>query len=68
MNTWSHPVVANGRLYIRDQAALLSYDVKQNPTSVRAAAARRKPDFAVFPLSPSEFVKDFWPQRLTRNT
>ncbi len=50
--TWSHPVVANGRLYIRDQAALLSYDVKQNPTSVRAAAARRKPDFAVFPLSP----------------
>ncbi len=29
MNSWTHPVVANGRLYIRDQAVLLSYDVKQ---------------------------------------
>ncbi len=27
-NTWPHPVVANGRLYIRDQALLLCYDVK----------------------------------------
>jgi outer membrane protein assembly factor BamB len=26
--TWAHPVVANGRLYIRDQALLLCYDVK----------------------------------------
>jgi len=25
---WSHPVVANGRLYIRDQDVLFSYDVK----------------------------------------
>ena len=28
-NSWPHPVVANGRLYLRDQDALLSYDVKQ---------------------------------------
>jgi outer membrane protein assembly factor BamB len=28
-NSWSHPVVANGRLYIRDQGVLLCYDVKQ---------------------------------------
>ena len=26
--TWPHPVVANGRLYIRDQDVLLCYDVK----------------------------------------
>jgi outer membrane protein assembly factor BamB len=25
---WSHPVIANGKLYIRDQDVLLSYDVK----------------------------------------
>jgi hypothetical protein len=24
---WTHPVIANGRLYIRDQDLLLSYDV-----------------------------------------
>jgi outer membrane protein assembly factor BamB len=27
-NAWSHPVVANGKLYIRDQDVLLCYDVK----------------------------------------
>jgi outer membrane protein assembly factor BamB len=27
-NSWPHPVVANGRLYLRDQDVLLSYDVK----------------------------------------
>ena len=26
-NTWSHPVVANGLLYLRDQDVLLAYDV-----------------------------------------
>ena len=25
---WAHPVVANGKLYIRDQDVLLCYDVK----------------------------------------
>src|SRR5262245_5324717 len=28
-NAWSHPVVANGRLYIRDQDVLFCYDVKE---------------------------------------
>ncbi|MBX9677403.1 MAG: PQQ-like beta-propeller repeat protein [Gemmataceae bacterium] len=28
-NAWAHPVVAGGRLYIRDQGLLLCYDVKQ---------------------------------------
>jgi hypothetical protein len=27
-NSWPHPVVANGRLYIRDQDVLLCYDVR----------------------------------------
>jgi len=27
-NSWAHPVVANGRLYLRDQEVLLCYDVK----------------------------------------
>ncbi len=27
-NAWSHPVVANGRLYLRDQETLFCYDVK----------------------------------------
>ncbi|HYT91485.1 MAG TPA: PQQ-binding-like beta-propeller repeat protein [Gemmataceae bacterium] len=28
-HAWSHPVIANGRLYLRDQDVLLCYDVKQ---------------------------------------
>jgi outer membrane protein assembly factor BamB len=27
-NSWSHPVVANGRLYLRDQDLLLAYEIK----------------------------------------
>ncbi len=25
---WAHPVIANGKLYLRDQDVLLCYDVK----------------------------------------
>ena len=25
---WTHPVIANGKLYVRDQGLLLCYDVK----------------------------------------
>ena len=28
-NAWSHPVIANGKLYLRDQDVLLCYDVKR---------------------------------------
>ncbi len=28
-NAWAHPVIANGKLYLRDQGMLLCYDVKQ---------------------------------------
>jgi len=27
-NSWPHPVIANGKMYIRDQDLLLCYDVK----------------------------------------
>ena len=27
-NSWPHPVIANGRLFIRDQDILLCYDIK----------------------------------------
>ncbi len=27
-NAWSHPVIANGKLYLRDQDVLLCYDIK----------------------------------------
>ena len=27
-NSWTHPVVANGKLYLRDQDLLLCYDIK----------------------------------------
>lgn len=29
-NAWPHPVIANGRLYIRDQGVLLAYNVKKS--------------------------------------
>lgn len=29
-NTWSNPVIANGKLYLRDQEVLQCYDVKQH--------------------------------------
>jgi outer membrane protein assembly factor BamB len=29
-NTWPHPVIANGKLYLRDQQYLFCYDVKKN--------------------------------------
>jgi hypothetical protein len=28
---WPHPVVANGKLYLRDQDVLFCYDVKAKP-------------------------------------
>jgi hypothetical protein len=28
-SAWPHPVIANGKLYIRDQDVLLCYDVKE---------------------------------------
>ena len=27
---WAHPVIANGKLYLRDQGVLLCYDVKKH--------------------------------------
>ena len=36
---WSYPVVANGRLYIRDQGSLWCYDIRE--TKAARADARR---------------------------
>jgi outer membrane protein assembly factor BamB len=33
-NSWPHPVVANGRLYLHDQDILLCYDVKARPLAL----------------------------------
>lgn len=33
--TWSHPVVANGKLFLRDQDTLYAYDVRANPNASR---------------------------------
>jgi outer membrane protein assembly factor BamB len=30
-NIWTHPVVANGKLYLRDQELLFCFDIKANP-------------------------------------
>ncbi len=30
-NSWAHPVVAGGRLYLRDQDVLLCYDLRKSP-------------------------------------
>lgn len=39
-NAWPHPVIANGRLYLRDQDVLLCYDVKGGSEGSGASAAR----------------------------
>ena len=36
--SWSHPVVANGKLYIRDQDTLYCYDVARSTTDSGEAA------------------------------
>jgi outer membrane protein assembly factor BamB len=48
--TWSHPVVANGRLYLRDQDTLYAYDVRQ-PVRGTGEADRFAIRLEVRPLS-----------------
>jgi outer membrane protein assembly factor BamB len=40
---WTHPVVANGRLYLRDQDLLFCYDVKDHGTAARQPRAADPP-------------------------
>jgi outer membrane protein assembly factor BamB len=47
---WSFPVVAGGRLYLRDQGVLLCYDVRDK------AARRRRPD-VIFVPTPQDVVE-----------
>jgi outer membrane protein assembly factor BamB len=37
---WTHPVIANGRLYLRDQHLLLSYDIRAKQSPEAAAAEK----------------------------
>jgi outer membrane protein assembly factor BamB len=48
--TWTFPVVAGGRLYLRDQDVLLCYDVREK------AARRRRPD-VIFVPTPQDVVE-----------
>ena len=38
--SWSHPVVAGGRLYLRDQDRLLCYDVRDERSKAQASLSR----------------------------
>jgi hypothetical protein len=38
---WAHPVIANGKLYIRDQDVLLCYDVKAKQWESEYCGGRR---------------------------
>ena len=40
-DTWSHPVVANGLLYLRDQEVLLAYDISASQAAGTARPAAR---------------------------
>jgi outer membrane protein assembly factor BamB len=39
---WAHPVISNGKLYIRDQDVLYCYDVKARPPSRSVRSSRRR--------------------------
>jgi outer membrane protein assembly factor BamB len=58
---WSVPVIAHGRLFVRDQSALLCYDLRQKPPAKVVPPAPKdkgagQPD-AVFVPSPPEVVE-----------
>jgi outer membrane protein assembly factor BamB len=53
--TWTFPVVAGGRLYLRDQDVLLCYDVKANKRE-KPEKPDRPPD-AVFVPTPQDVVE-----------
>ncbi len=44
-NTWAHPVVANGRMYLRDQNDLTVYDVTPNKHRSRNRKWHRPPKY-----------------------
>ncbi len=50
---WAHPVIANGRLYLRDQDVLLVYDIRKEERSAlsgeAAAGLANRPPHGVTP-------------------
>jgi outer membrane protein assembly factor BamB len=63
-NVWSVPVIAHGRLFLRDQQTLVCYDLRRNPPQKASPPADKKPEGqeksrqpdAVFIPSPPEVV------------
>jgi outer membrane protein assembly factor BamB len=51
--TWTFPVIAGGRLYLRDQDALLCYDIRERAAS---RERRRRPD-VIFVPTPQDVVE-----------
>ena len=40
MNTWSHPVVAGGRLYLRNQDEISCYDIRASGGESKAGGTK----------------------------
>ncbi len=40
-DSWSHPVVSNGRLYLREQDTVFAYDIRAAPTVSRLSGSER---------------------------
>lgn len=53
--TWSFPVIAAGKLYLRDQGWLLCYDLRDKKDAGAAAKPPRQPD-AIFVPTPEDVV------------
>jgi outer membrane protein assembly factor BamB len=54
--TWTFPVVANGRLYLRDQNVLQCYDLRAVPTPKEPKPEGKEPD-AIFVPTPQDVVE-----------
>jgi outer membrane protein assembly factor BamB len=54
--TWTFPVIANGRLYLRDQDALFCYDIRDRAATRERQDRRRRPD-VIFVPTPQDVVE-----------
>jgi outer membrane protein assembly factor BamB len=54
--TWTCPVVANGRLYLRDQDTLLRFDLRAKPDAKEKNGPKKEPD-VIFVPTPQDVVE-----------
>jgi hypothetical protein len=54
--TWTFPVIAGGRLYLRDQDVLLCYDIRERAAPPERPERRRRPD-VIFVPTPQDVVE-----------